>query len=160
MTFASASPSGFQKGLGVGRFAHRFAHRSPCCHCHALSCWLPVADQEWNREWAVDMVGSVPSLGLIAQDFACAELYPVATFFFLTFYFHMAGGGDVIWQFNACMYKYTYFKGGTVCRDAEGEGGEVLLLRWVVLCGAVVVVAPHIFSKKSRTDTRCASPDS
>lgn len=58
------------------------------------------------------------------------------------------------------MNKYACFKGGAVYRDAEGEGGEVLLLRWVVLFGAVVVVASHIFSKKSRADTRCTSPDS
>lgn len=85
--------------------------------------------------------------------------WPVSSF--SHFIFTLEGeGGDVIWQFSACLYKYAYFKGGTVCRDAEEEGGEVLLLRWLVLCGAVVVVAPHIFSKKSRTDTRCASPDS
>lgn len=83
--------------------------------------------------------------------------WPVSSFSSFIFTW---GGEDVIWQFSACMYKYAYLKGGTVCRDAEGEEGEVLLLRWVVLCGAVVVVAPHIFSKKSRTDTRYASPDS
>lgn len=64
-----------------------------------------MEDQEWNREWAVDMVGSVPSLGLIAQDFACAELYPVASFFFLTFYFHMEGGGEMLFgnSVHACI---------------------------------------------------------
>lgn len=45
-----------------------------------------MADQEWNREWAVDMLRSTPSLGLIAQDFAYEELYPAASFFLLTFY--------------------------------------------------------------------------
>lgn len=35
----------------------------------------------------------------------------------------------------------------------------MLLLRWVVLNGAVVVV-PHAFSKKSRRASRCASPGS
>lgn len=56
-----------------------------------------MADQEWNREWAADMLRSVPSLGLIAQDFACAELHPVASFFFLTFYFHKEAGGKMIY---------------------------------------------------------------
>lgn len=42
------------------------------------------------------------------------------------------------------MYRNAYFKGGAVCGDAEGEGGEVLLLKWGVLFGAVVVVALHI----------------
>lgn len=51
-----------------------------------------MADQEWNREWAVDKLRSVPSLGLIAQDFACAELYLVTSFFFLTFLFSQRVG--------------------------------------------------------------------
>lgn len=36
----------------------------------------------------------------------------------------------------------------------------MLLLRWDVLCGALAVVALRIFSKNSRADTSCASPDS
>ena len=59
------------------------------------------------------------------------------------------------------MYKYTYFKGDTQFVGMQrGERGEVLFLRWVVLSGAVVVVVPHIFSKKSKRASRCASPGS
>lgn len=104
-----------------------------------------MGGQEWNREWAVDMLRSVPNLGLIAHDFACVELYSVASFLFLIFYFHRGGGKeDVICQFRARMGKYAYFKGGEFCGDAEGERHEVLLLKWGVLLGAAVVVAQHI----------------
>lgn len=36
----------------------------------------------------------------------------------------------------------------------------MLLLRLVVLNGAVVVVVLHVFSKRSRRANRCASPGS
>lgn len=50
------------------------------------------------------MLRSVPSLGLIAQVFDCAELYPVASFFFLTFYFHKERGGGGKMLFGNLMH--------------------------------------------------------